>query len=162
MIPPPPALYKARPAPVDSPAMITASELRVRYAETDQMGVAYHANYLVWCEVGRTDFIRHLGVTYAAMERDGVMLAVADAQLRFHQSARYDELVRVRTRLTEVRSRSVTFAYDLVRTEAPGAPDGPRLATARTMLVSMTPAGRPIALPPRYRELLQSACTAGD
>ena len=67
--------------------MMTSSEVRVRYAETDQMGVAYHANYLVWCEVGRTDFIRHLGVTYAEMERRGVRLAVADAHLRYHASA---------------------------------------------------------------------------
>src|SRR5690606_10652461 len=95
--------------------MESRSEIRVRYAESDQMGVAYHANYLVWCEVGRTDLIRQLGMTYAEMERRGVLLAVADAQLRYHASARYDDLVRIVTRLTGVRSRMVTFAYDLRR-----------------------------------------------
>lgn len=162
MIPPRRALYKARPFPVDSPPMITASELRVRYAETDQMGVAYHANYLVWCEVGRTDFIRHLGVTYAEMERDGVMLAVADARVRFHAGARYDDLVRVETRLSDLRSRSVTFEYELLRVDAPGATSGVRLATASTMLVSVTPGAKPVALPPRFRTLLEGARAGTD
>ena len=162
MIPPRHALYKARPFPVDSPPMITASEIRVRYAETDQMGVAYHANYLVWCEVGRTDLIRHLGVTYAEMERQGVMLAVADARVRYHASARYDDLVRVETRLGEVRSRSVTFEYELLRVEAPGATTGVRLASASTMLVSVTTAGRPVALPGHFRARLDGASAPTD
>ena len=95
--------------------MLSVSEVRVRYAETDQMGVAYHAEYLVWCEVGRTDFIRQLGVTYAEMERQGIALAVAEANVRYHASARYDDLIRIETRLREVRSRMVAFAYDLRR-----------------------------------------------
>src|SRR5438128_4382864 len=65
-------------------------EIRVRYAETDQMGVVYHANYLVWCEMGRTDFIRDLGLSYAAMERSGVSLAVSELSARYHAPARYD------------------------------------------------------------------------
>ena len=134
--------------------MMTASEVRVRYAETDQMGVAYHANYLVWCEVGRTDFIRHLGVTSAEMERQGVRLAVADARLRYHASARYDDIVRIETRLTASQSRSVTFAYELVGVAAPGALQGVRLATASTTLISISPAGRPVAMPAHFRELL--------
>jgi acyl-CoA thioester hydrolase len=80
----------------------------VRYAETDQMGVVYHANYLVWCEIGRTDFIRALGTPYAQLERDGVLLAVSDAALRFHAAARYDDPIRVYTRLIDVRSRALT------------------------------------------------------
>jgi acyl-CoA thioester hydrolase len=71
------------------------SEFRVRYAETDQMGVVYHANYLVWCEVGRTDFIRAAGMSYREMEAAGVGLAVSDATMRFHAPARYDDVVRV-------------------------------------------------------------------
>ena len=142
--------------------MMTASEVRVRYAETDQMGVAYHANYLVWCEVGRTDFIRHLGVTYAEMERQGVRLAVADAQLRFHASARYDDIVRVETRLTALQSRSVTFGYELVRVTEPGALRGTRLATASTMLISISPEGRPVAMPLHFRELLVRGLTGVD
>ena len=137
--------------------MHSVSEIRVRYAETDQMGVAYHANYLVWCEVGRTDLIRELGVPYAEMEREGVKLAVADAQVRFHASARYDDVVRIVTRVTDVRSRGVTFSYDLTRVGAPGAGGGERLASASPMLISLSPEGRPIAMPARFRELLEGA-----
>jgi acyl-CoA thioester hydrolase len=138
--------------------MASHSEVRVRYAETDQMGVAYHANYLIWCEVGRTDYIRHLGVTYAEMERQGVKLAVADAQVRFHASARYDDIVRIDVRLAGVRSRMVTFAYELSRVD--GAKTE-RLATASTALVSLDADGKPLALPATFRALLERAA-AGD
>jgi acyl-CoA thioester hydrolase len=141
--------------------MVHTSEVRVRYAETDQMGVAYHANYLIWCEVGRTDFIRRLGVTYAEMERQGVLLAVADAQVRYHASARYDDLVRIETRLAGVRSRMVTFSYELFRLDAAGAAPPERLASASTALVSVAPGGRPVALPARFRSLLASALPPG-
>lgn len=136
--------------------MLSTTEVRVRYAETDQMGVAYHANYLVWCEVGRTDFIRELGVTYAEMERRGVLLAVSEASLRFHASARYDDLVRIETRLTGVRSRMVAFDYELSRVAADGS-EVTRLASARTELVSLGRAGRPVAMPTEFRTLLESA-----
>lgn len=142
--------------------MMTASEVRVRYAETDQMGVAYHANYLVWCEVGRTDFIRALGVTYAEMERQGVRLAVADARVRYHASARYDDLVRIETCLSATQSRMVTFDYHLRRVAAPGAVDGERLASASTTLVSVSAEGRPIALPTHFRTLLSAAVRRAD
>ena len=66
----------------------------MRYAETDQMGVVYHANYLVWCEMGRTDFIRRLGLSYADMERNGIALAVSELSARFHAAAHYDELIK--------------------------------------------------------------------
>ena len=138
--------------------MESRSEIRVRYAESDQMGVAYHANYLVWCEVGRTDLIRQLGMTYAEMERRGVMLAVADAHLRYHASARYDDVVRIVTRLTGVRSRMVTFAYDLHRVDAGGS-DAIRLASATTTLVSIDRDGKPTALPAEMREMLAAAVT---
>ena len=72
-------------------------ELRARYAETDQMGIVYHSHYLVWCEVGRTDYIRRIGMPYAELEKQGMRLAVSDASLRFHAPARYDDLVRVET-----------------------------------------------------------------
>lgn len=139
--------------------MESRSEIRVRYAESDQMGVAYHANYLIWCEVGRTDLIRQLGMSYADMERRGVMLAVADAHLRYHASARYDDVVRIVTRLTGVRSRMVTFAYDLRRVDAAGA-DGDRLASASTTLVSLDRDGRPVALPADIRRMLEAAVSA--
>jgi acyl-CoA thioester hydrolase len=142
--------------------MITASEVRVRYGETDQMGVAYHANYLVWCEVGRTDFIRALGFTYAEMERQGIMLAVAEATLRYHASARYDDLVRIETRLESVQSRSMTFRYDIKRIVAAGDTAGERLVSASTMLVSVAPGGKLVALPGHIRGLLSGARSAAD
>ena len=132
-------------------AFETVSEFRVRYAETDQMGVVYHANYLVWCEIGRTDFIRAAGRSYAALEGDGVLLAVTEAQLRFRASARYDDLVRVRTALESVGSRGMTFRYRIER-----AADDVVLVTATTALVSLRADGRPTALPAPLREWLAS------
>lgn len=132
----------------------SVSALRVRYAETDQMGVVYHANYLIWCEIGRTDFIRSLGTPYAALERDGVLLAVSDVSLRFHASARYDDPVHVHTRLTDVRSRAMTFAYRIVHADTDVL-----LASGTTALVSMTRDGKLVAMPAPVRSLLQSSMT---
>jgi acyl-CoA thioester hydrolase len=129
----------------------SVSELRVRYAETDRMGVVYHANYLVWCEIGRTEFMRERGTSYAEMEKAGVLLAVSEVSLRLHASARYDDLVRVETTLADVKSRQVTFDYLITRGDG-----GERLATARTSLVSLSPAGRPAALPAAVRERLEA------
>jgi acyl-CoA thioester hydrolase len=123
-------------------------EFRVRYAETDQMGVVYHANYLIWCEVGRTDFIRTCGMSYADMERAGVGLAVSELSARFHAAARYDDMIRVRTTLVDVRSRGITFDYLITNAET-----GDRLVTARTALVSIDSTGRPTALPADVRRL---------
>ena len=134
--------------PPSTPALWHDVEFRVRYAETDQMGVVYHANYLVWCEVGRTDFIRARGMSYADMERAGVGLAVSEISARFHAAARYDELIRVRTTLADVRSRGITFDYVITRAES-----GTRLVTARTSLVSIDASGRPTALPATVRAL---------
>jgi acyl-CoA thioester hydrolase len=130
------------------------SEFRVRYAETDRMGVVYHANYLVWCEIGRTDFIRELGTTYADMERAGIGLAVADAAIRYHAPARYDDRIRVETTLAELRSRALTFEYRIVNAET-----GERLVSASTTLVSLDPAGKLVPLPQGVRELLGRAVT---
>jgi acyl-CoA thioester hydrolase len=157
------ALYKRRRpnelgrVPTDSPTDSTAPlchdvEFRVRYAETDQMGVVYHANYLIWCEVGRTDFIRARGMSYADMERAGVGLAVSELTARFHSAAKYDDMIRVRTTLAEVRSRGITFDYLITRLA-----DGHRLVSARTALVSIDGSGRPIALPASVRSLFDRA-----
>jgi len=129
----------------------TTTELRVRYAETDQMQVVYHSNYLIWCEVGRTDFMRQHGMSYSDMEKGGVGLTVVDFNVRLHASARYDDLVRVATTLTDVRSRQVTFEYLLTNADT-----GERLATARTMLISIAPNGRPVAMPADVRSRLAS------
>ena len=130
----------------------TVSELRVRYAETDQMGVVYHANYLIWCEIGRTDFIRELGTPYAQLEREGVLLAVSDVGMRFHASARYDDPIRVYTRLIDVRSRGLTFHYRIRHADTDAV-----LVQGTTALVSLTPDGRPTTLPTPVRTMLAAA-----
>ena len=126
-------------------------EFRVRYAETDQMGVVYHSHYLVWCEVGRTEHLRYLGTNYAAVEQSGTTLAVAEASLRYHAPARYDNLIRVETTLASVRSRVITFDYLITNAET-----GERLVTARTTLIALTPEGKPHALSTRIREILEA------
>ena len=128
---------------------VHVSELRVRYAETDQMGVVYHSNYLIWCEIGRTDYIRALGRPYTELERDGVALAVAEATMRCHAPARYDDVIRIETALTEIKSRTLTFDYVITN-----AATDARLVTARTILVSLDPNGRVVALPAAVRAFL--------
>ena len=127
------------------------SELRVRYAETDQMGVVYHANYLVWCEVGRTDLIRESLMSYGRLEEQGVVLAVAEAGMRFHASAKYDERIRVETTVADVRSRSVTFAYRIFNADTDA-----RLVSAHTMLVALDAEGRPARLRDDLRAALEA------
>lgn len=122
----------------------TTSEVRVRYAETDQMGVVYHAHYLVWCEVGRTDYIRALGLPYAEIERQGIRLAVADARIRYVSPARYDDRIHIRTWLERVQSRAVTFGYELTRVDGE---DGTRIATATIKLIALDASGVPCLLP---------------
>lgn len=125
------------------------TEVRVRYAETDRMGVVYYANYLVWCEVGRVEFLRARGRSYALLETEGVGLAVSEATIRYLSPARFDDLVRVETVLTGVRSRAVTFDYLLTN-----ASTGARIATARTALISIAPDGRLVAMPAEFRAAL--------
>lgn len=128
-------------------------EFRVRYAETDQMGVVYHANYLVWCEIGRTELIRRRGTPYAQLEREGVVLAVTEAELRFHDSARYDDLVRVEAWVEEVKTRGVTFGYLIGRVGDDGAAS--RLVSARTKLIALDETGRTRRLPPHVADALR-------
>ena len=92
-------------------------EIRVRYAETDQMGVAYYANYLVWFEVGRSEFCRERGFRYVDLEALGYRLVVTDVHCRYRSSARYDETVIVRTRLKDANKRMITFGYQILRKE---------------------------------------------
>jgi acyl-CoA thioester hydrolase len=129
----------------------TEIEFRVRYAETDQMGVVYHANYLVWCEMGRTDFIRSRGMSYANIERSGTLLAVSDLTARFLGAARYEQVIRVQTTLAGLQSRSIVFDYLISNAESSA-----RLVTARTTLVSVDPSGRPKAMPAEIRRLFES------
>lgn len=129
------------------------STFRARYAETDQMGVIHHSAYLAWCEIGRTDYIRELGTSYADMERRGIYLAVADVGVRYGAAAHYDDLIQVESRLESVKSRTVVFAYDISRLE----PDPAPLARATTTLVSIDGDGRPRRLPAEVMDLFRHA-----
>jgi len=95
--------------------MESTTELRVRYAETDAMGIVHHATYPVWMELGRSDFLRSLGQSYAEWEARGVRLVVNELRVRFRSPARYDELVQVRTFLQETGRRRLTFGYRIER-----------------------------------------------
>jgi len=131
----------------------TSTSFRVRYAETDQMGVVYYANYFVWFEVGRTDFCRQRGFAYRDMEKeDGLCIIVAEARCRYKAPARYDDEIEVRTRLTHVRTRVITFAYEILR-----KPQDELLAEGETVHVITDLNGRPRALPDKYRDLLLGA-----
>jgi len=111
------------------------------------MGVVYHTNYLVWCEMGRTELIRDLiGRSYADLEREGFGLAVSELTIRYHGAARYDNRVRVRTTITDVRSRSVAFDYLITNAET-----GERLASASTTLIALDARGRPVSMPVELR-----------
>jgi acyl-CoA thioester hydrolase len=109
------------------------------------MGIIHHANYLAWCEIGRTELIRRLWKSYAEVEKDGILLAVTEVNLRYLASARYDDLVRITTTIDSVRSRSVVFAYLVERVEEDGS--ATRLATATTGLTPIDRTGRPRKLP---------------
>ena len=132
-------------------------EFRVRYAETDQMQVVYHSNYLIWCEIGRTEFIRAMGTPYAELERQNVTLAVVEASMRFHSAARYDNLIRVTTTISDVRSRTITFDYVITNAET-----GERFVTASTKLASLTKDSRLTSLPEQLRKVLENAATAAN
>jgi acyl-CoA thioester hydrolase len=126
------------------PTSVTA--LRVRYAETDQMGVVYYANYFVWFEVARADLLRALGWTYREMEESGVRLPVIDAQCEYLRPARYDDAISVRTEGRLASPVRMEFTYDVV------TPDGEIAARGRTMHAAVDLDGRPCRLPQRVRE----------
>ena len=105
---------------------------RVNYSETDQMGFVYHANYLVWLDMARTEHLRSTGVTYKDMEERGVFLAVTEARIRYRQAARYDDMVRIRCWVRDLASRRVVFGYAVER-----AGTGDLLATAETALIAL-------------------------
>ena len=105
--------------PESAPAVpVFEAQIRVRYAETDQMGIVYHSNYIIWFEVGRVEMLRQLGFTYRDMEKkDDIHIAVADVHCRFKAPAMYDDLLTIRTRLVNVRGSILHFGYQIVRAE---------------------------------------------
>lgn len=121
--------------------------VRVRYAETDQMGVVYHSNYLIWFEVGRVELMRAHGFDYKQMEiEDDCHLVVAEAHCRYHHPARYDELLTVRTRIVDAKNRMLKFGYEIFRQS-----DQKLLATGETTHISCRRDGRVTHFPEKYK-----------
>lgn len=126
-----------------------STTIRVRYAETDQMGVAWHGEYLAWFEVGRTDLLRGCGCTYRDLEAQGLRLPVIEVQARFLRPALYDDVLEIRTRLTALGKVRVSFAYE-VRREGTEGP----LATGSTSHAALDREGRPRRIPEDLRRRL--------
>jgi len=130
--------------------LIAESRVKVRYAETDQMGVAYYANYLVWFEVGRSQYCNDCGFSYRDMERETkLFMIVAEARCRYKTPARYEDELIIRTRVTEVTRRTLRFAYEIERA------DGVPLATGETLHVLINSEGRPSSFPDKYLTMLR-------
>ena len=137
----------------NNPLAISETRVRVRYAETDQMGVVYHANYFVWFEVGRVELLRQLGFSYRDMEKnDGCGIAVIDACCRYKAPARYDDEVIVRTHLKYVRESLIQFGYELVRSD-----DGTLLAEGDTTHVVVDREMKKTPLPEKYVTAFKAA-----
>jgi acyl-CoA thioester hydrolase len=135
----------------DPAGPITSIEHRVNYSETDQMGVVYHANYLVWLDMARTEHLRRTGVTYKDMEQQGVFLAVTEARVRYRRGARYDDLLRIRCWIRELASRRVVFGYAVER-----AGTDELLATAETSLIALDHQHELARLPQHVMERLHA------
>jgi acyl-CoA thioester hydrolase len=126
---------------------IHEARFRVRYAETDQMGVVYYANYFIWMEVGRAEYCRAIGIRYKDMELEsGVLLAVVEAQCRYRAPARYDDEVTVRTWISRANRRLAEFSYEI-------RVDEKAVASGSTRHVFLDPGMRPVKLPEKYWEM---------
>jgi acyl-CoA thioester hydrolase len=126
--------------------------IRVRYGDTDQMGMAYYGNYLRWFEIGRAEMMRALGRSYREIEAGGIRLPVVEARCRYFKPARYDDLVTVETAVGRLGRASVRFAYRIVR-----EPDGELLAAGSTEHCFLDSAGKPVRAPAALAELLAAA-----
>ena len=137
--------------------LIAESRVKVRYAETDQMGVAYYANYFVWFEVGRSQFCNDCGFSYRDMERETkLFMIVAEAHCRYKTPARYEDDLTIRTRVSELTRRTLRFSYVINR--ADGAP----VATGETLHVLINSEGRPSSIPEKYQALLKGGRENAD
>jgi acyl-CoA thioester hydrolase len=129
------------------------TRLRVRYAETDQMAVVYHSNYIIWFEVGRVEMLRELGISYREMEEnEGIGLAVVEVRCRFKAPARYDDLILIRTRLANIRDSLLHFNYEILREE-----DGTLLAEGETVHLIVDASFKRMPLPEKYRDAFLKA-----
>ena len=137
----------------EAKAITGETALRVRYAETDQMGVVYHSNFIIWFEVGRVELLRQLGFQYADMEReDDCHIAVVDVRVRYKAPARYDDEILVRTRLKNVRDSLLHFTYEVAR-----AGDGTLLAEGETTHLIVDKNMQRKALPEKYQAAFKQA-----
>src|SRR3982750_1469998 len=134
---------------LDMTAAVSETLVRVNYSETDQMGVVYHARYLVWLDVARCDHLRHSGMSYRELEEAGLRLVVSDVSIKYRRPARYDDLVRIRCWVRAVRSRKVEFGYVVEHADA-----GRVLATASTSLLALDTRMTLTRLPARVSEVL--------
>ena len=138
--------------------MVHETRVRVRYAETDQMGVVYHSNHFIWFEVGRVELLRQLGFSYREMEaEDNLFIAVAEANCRYRAPVRYDEEVLVRTQLLNVRESVIHFSYELRRTE-----NGTLLAEGETTHIVTDANMKITALPEKYMKAFRAAVGKQD
>ncbi len=128
----------------------TSCQVRVRYAETDAMGVVYYGNYLTWFEVGRSDLLRQLGSSYREIERARVFLPVVEARCRYHHPARYDDVVEIRTRASRPSRAKLQFDYELSRVS-----DNIAIASGSTLHVATNENGKPCRLPTTLMELFE-------
>ena len=139
-----------------APAMqpiLGETRIRVRYVETDQMGVVYHSNFIIWFEVGRVELLRQLGFEYSAMEReDDCHIAVVDVRVRYKSPARYDDQIVVRTQLKNVRDSLLHFSYEVLRSS-----DGTLLAEGETTHLVVNKHMERKALPEKYRTAFERA-----
>lgn len=129
---------------------VCCTTFHVRYAETDSMSVVHHAVYLVWFEEGRSAFIRERGWSYADIEASGYFLAAAELEARYHRAARYDQLVTVKTWITEVRSRAMTFACEVV-----DASDDTTIFSGTLKLICLNSSGEPTRIPSSWQAWLE-------
>jgi acyl-CoA thioester hydrolase len=134
---------------VSAASILRRTRVRVRYAETDRMGVVYYANYFVWFEIGRTDWLRETGQSYREMEVAGVQLPVIEAHCEYRRPAKYDDDLEIRTRATLLTPVRIRFDYEIVRG------DDDTLVTGHTIHAALDPRGRPCRLPARVRDMLE-------
>jgi acyl-CoA thioester hydrolase len=135
----------------NAPGIQSEARVRVRYAETDQMGVSYYANYFIWFEVGRSQYCIDCGFSYRDMEEEtGLYLIVAEASCRYKIPARYEDDLVIRTRISEITRRTIRFAYEIHRL------DGAAVASGETLHVLINKAGRPSSMPEKYHSLLRA------
>jgi acyl-CoA thioester hydrolase len=144
----------ANPVNLPNPALVVnESRIRVRYAETDQMGVVYHANYFIWFEVGRVELLRQLGFSYKDMEQqDNCFIAVVDARCRYKSPARYDDEIIVKTWLKNIRESVIHFGYELRRVD-----DGSLIAEGETTHIVADAHMRKTVLPEKYMKIFREA-----